>query len=534
MKRIISSILCLILSFAAFSCGNVEEPNKNENFVMPSGFQKAETLAGDGVKVVGISAEFDPHFFSQNVTRGAKAEDWQIIVDRVKEMKVHRFRVMVLPEWFEPLNDNADPMVTDLSKFTFETAEMKSLYKLLELANEEDIVVNITLWGANRTVALVDPEMQAKVGFNHFLTEGNSGSNWTLGLKGERLENEFCENFSVLINHLINTKKFSCVQEITPINEPDWTYNIDGDTFRNKPEIFNDYASMCRKLHARFKADNLRDKVKFNLSDDAENMNWLKESVTALDKVDPSDPNSEDLADMYNSHTYQFGYETNNSRINKWQRDCTNIIAKTGKPHTIGEFGSNQTNGSTRQLDIDKYERGVLIARQLLGFFNNGSSGMSYWTLFDQFYKKNANFGEMMMLGLWRYRKIEYAAEDYYHTIKEDYELRPSYFSYSMITSSVRRDAQIFPIELDNEFIAGTAFKNPDGKWIYVFANGADGAEKIALKGIEFDGSFEILQYKKDTLPTKGLIAPSGLAEFENQVISFEMPPQTVRVIRQK
>src|SRR5690606_27642693 len=99
--------LCATLAFAA--CGTQKQVN--------------EVVVGapTGAQLEGMGAELDPHFFAQNVTRndGSKAGDWQHVVRRVKAMELKKFRVMALPQWYEPVNDNSDPHTTDMSKFTF-------------------------------------------------------------------------------------------------------------------------------------------------------------------------------------------------------------------------------------------------------------------------------------------------------------------------------------------------------------------------------------------------------------------------------
>src|SRR5699024_8956488 len=104
-----------------------------------------EVTIGEATPVTleAVGVEFDPHFFSQNLTRndGAKSADWELIVRRVRSMELQKFRVMVLPEWYEPVNDNEDPNVTDWDKFTFRSQEMHSLYKVLDLAQELEIEV---------------------------------------------------------------------------------------------------------------------------------------------------------------------------------------------------------------------------------------------------------------------------------------------------------------------------------------------------------------------------------------------------------
>ena len=112
------SLSAVVLLAAAISCSDA-------SFIVRTPLQST------GVTLEGLGVELDPHFISQNVTRddGATLDDWQnIVVRRVKMMAIQRIRVMLLPHWWEPVNDNSDSQIADPKGFTFESAEMKSVY----------------------------------------------------------------------------------------------------------------------------------------------------------------------------------------------------------------------------------------------------------------------------------------------------------------------------------------------------------------------------------------------------------------------
>ena len=62
-----------------------------------------------GVQLIGNGVELDPHFLSQNVTGsdGATELDWRrTVVKRCRNIGVERYRVMLLPNWWESFNDD--------------------------------------------------------------------------------------------------------------------------------------------------------------------------------------------------------------------------------------------------------------------------------------------------------------------------------------------------------------------------------------------------------------------------------------------
>lgn len=527
--RFLALLLALTMMLPLAACIPTDTPEPTEQptepqqqLVVPAGYTHVTVGELAGVNIYGTSVEFDPHFFSANVQRGVfKEEDWEIVERRVKEMGIDRFRVMLRPSWLEPLNDDEDSSTINWDALTTDSVEMQSLYKVLDLAQENDIDVNLTLWGTENIIALVDAEMTAtiKAQGGHFLAKGNDSDNWMIGTLHPE---EFAENFSAYVQ-LLQQKGYTCVKEITPYNEPSFSY------FINNVVSFEAYKELCLALDARFKADGIRDDILFNLSDNIDtHEEWLESTMSELD----------DIADLYNSHTYIFGYETPNSVIYGWEEENKNITRNTGKPHVVGEFGSNQCIGSTRQSDIDLFERGVLIIREMLNFYNAGAAGASYWVLFDQYYTYNASYNEMMMLGLWKGNRELYSEDrEYLATVKEDYEVRPQYYAFSLMSKYVQKGTEVYPIDLNNDFAVGSAFKGEDGKWVYVFANGnAEGeAIKLALQNGDLVGEYEMYVYSEDTLPEgDSLIAASKTLTTENLVLTVELAPQTVVLLRQK
>ncbi|PVD52819.1 hypothetical protein DC498_07790 [Terrimonas sp.] len=474
-----------------------------------------EVFVGEptGVKLEAMGAELDPHFFSQNLTRndGAKAEDWQHVVKRVKDMQLQKFRVMVLPQWFEPVNDNSDPQQADIGRFTFNSPEMQSLYRVLDLAQEQNMSVCIVVWGCPVYVSLLDKQYDyVKTSFMADQTKKN------VWITGPTDYDEWAENYSVLIKHLIEDRKYTCVNEITPMNEPD------GGPLLTAEE----YIKMAKVLDARFKKDGVRDKVKFNLSDNTDTRTFYLEDCAK---------NLSNEADIFNSHTYIFGYDTPNDSIFKWEKNNVNIAASAGKKHLVGEFGSNQTVGATRQKDIDRYERGVLMTRLVLNFFNAGASGVSYWSLIDQYYGKDADYVQMQQLGLWKYVKAAYKTDSTYESIQQDYEVRPQYYSYTLLTRFLKPGAEIHPVNLHDDFAIGSAFKGTDGKWVYVFANGTDAQKSLLVSNPAAEGKFEVYRYEENKLPVNGeLIISTEHATTDKGKLNINISANSVVLCKQQ
>ncbi|MDR1156570.1 MAG: formylglycine-generating enzyme family protein [Bacteroidales bacterium] len=460
-NKIIGFLIGVVIAGMFFGCNRQEA----------TGVVIGET---DGVKVAGVGVEFDPHFFSYNVSRGTTDAEWKNVVEpRVAKMGIERFRVMVESEWFEPENDNNDPAVINWNNVTFKSKEMQSLYRELDLAQANQVRVTIVLW---------------------FMGKNKDFDEW-------------CESFSILMQHLLLDRKYACIEAVTPLNEPNGQISTD------------DYTVLCKKLDARFRKDKIRERLLFNLSDNTYDAEFLRKCTEELAGI----------ADLFNTHCYDFGPTTPNSEMLKWEKRNKAWTDAAGKPHFIGEFGSNQMIGYTRQKDMDAFERGVFLARMALNFLNGGATGVSYWCLFDQYYDYSANT-DLMQCGLWRFKKDSYVHNG---NVKEDYAPRPQYYAYSLLTRFIRSGAVIYPMDLKDEFIAGTAFRDGENKWTYVIANASGRDLPLSIKN-DVEAEFEVYRYEEDALPDDDrMIPPEGTVTSSGKQLETRVAARSVAVYRQ-
>ncbi len=529
MKKILSVALAAMLALSLIACNGGEKESgssvksdvDNSFLQVEEGYTKLILEDVAGVNSYGAGVEFDPHFFSQNVTKGiAKDSDWSIVEERVGKMGIDTFRVMILPSWLEPFNDNDNDQEINWSSLTTESVEMQSLYKVLDLAEANDIKVNLVMWGVEHEVKLNNASVNAaiKQQGGHFLAKGNETNHW---IKGTIYPEELAENFAIYLELLINQKGYDCIDTITPINEGNNAYFVNSTR-----GSWEDYAALAKALHNRLIVSNLRERVQIVGSDNTEHgFDWLANCVDLGE-----------VFDMYSSHTYKFGYGSTNDKISEWEIENRNRTRHSGKAHIVGEFGSNLTSGSTRQEDVDEYRRGVLLLRQLINFYNAGAAGVSYWILFDEYYNHTEDYPQMMQLGLWRSTKQAYVSDaQYYATLKEDYEVRPHYYAYSLVTKHLPLGAEVYPIATGNDMIAGAAFKGMDGKWTYVFANGsADVTAKYAVHNPGNVGEYEMYVYDEYSLPQgDALIEASSTVKVNHQVLSFAMTAQSAVILKE-
>lgn len=514
MKRLLTLLPALCAAVVIAGCEGLGEgsakPGSMDGFDENSAESVKVSLNNTRTTLLGMGVELDPHFLSQNVTRndGAKPEDWdEIVVERCKMMRIERYRVMVLPHWWERENDDDDPSNYNWDAFSFNNREMESLYAVLELAQETGADVTLVLWGCQINASNLKEGWLGR----HFLAD--DGENWVTGTCDVQ---EFAENFTALLKHLVEVKGYTCVKEITPYNEPDGNVTA-----------FSEYVKVCNALSARLTREGLDTRINLNLSDNIDSdFGWLSNTAAYLGG----------LAGVMNSHTYIFGYETPNSTVTAWERRNADKAAEAGVPHLVGEFGSNQCVGASRQRDINLYKRGVLMARHVANFLNAGAAGASYWSLLDQYYGKNESYAQMQQLGLWRYMQQAYIDKDDLGNLRGNYACRPQYYSYSLITRFIRKGSTVYPMNMGDEFIAGTAIRSEDGKWTYLIANNSDSAHSWRITNTH-DGGMEncrIYLYQEGSLPRSGkMIEPSGILKSRNGAFEVCTPAQSVLVFTQ-
>ena len=521
MKKLISILLVLCMVFSLAACTLLPQNNPTEptepvdtaNKTPPADADVVLTIDKEnGNKVVfGVGTQLDPHFFSQNVGLGditngtpweCKEEDWAIVEQRVKDMDLKRIRVMLLTSWFVINETNTEAGIYD-----WDTECMQSLYKVLDLAKENEMKVNITMWGID-------------AGTSGFMRQPDNSA-WTCP-PSEKYEELFVNCFADCIKYLREEKGYDCIREVTLFNEPNSIY------VGNKAN--EEYCNLCIKMHDAFQEKGIRDDVLFNLSDDARDAVWMAKTLMNL----------EGIIDVANSHTYSLGdtydpetqtslrdmsnqeicYDLPDYNLNEWK---TWIDEYPDVPHIWGEFGTVNGSGSHTTMDTYSPERGLEIARIALNMFNMGSQGMSYWVLFSQYYGRNDfNIGKIMDMGLWGFAD-------------EGYACRPMYYSYSMITRFIEESDVIFPLKSSDDNIVAVAFRQGD-KWSYCVVNNSDEAKKVSFVNMDnYPGELTRYVYDEANVPTDNqVIGESGSVTADGRVITDTVEGRTFAIYTNK
>ena len=491
MKKIFALCICATLLFSLFGCApeSKEHGDPNANREMPTGsvpLTISQTPSEHAF--LGFGTEVDPHFLSENVGlvadgREVKASDWEdIFVPRMREMNLSRIRVMVMPHYFAPTKDKYVNRAYD-----WDSERMKSLYQVLDSAQQLNMYVNLTYWGAdsNNSRWLVDRT-----------------DLWCVDPKVSE-EEAFVEMFADLVQYLREEKGYTCVKEVTLFNEPNAIYDYYGISGHER------YTALCKKMQQAFVDKGIREDVKFNLSDDARSVVWLGKSAESLQGV----------ADILDSHSYDLGDEHTNEQMqsgipNYDLGSYAEVLEGYDYPHMFGEFGTNNMTGSHHIDNADTPERGFNVPRIAINMINSGAVGASYWVLFNQYYNRSDfAINYIMEQGLWAFAD-------------EDYAVRPVYYSYSLLTRFSAIGDRVYPIPAGHPSVAAFALRSADDKWSYFVTNDSDSAISVSfLNETLFPETMDKYVYVESDVPTDGKqIGASDTIPANGRVLTDSIP----------
>ena len=446
--------------------------------------------------VNAFGCEWDPKLlFYPNVDRGVGQADVDLIVSRLDELNIQRVRMMVLPEWFEPNNDNDDPAVADMSKFLFDgdgdNNEMTSLWLYLDTCQQKGVRVTLTWWGAQTG------------GSNPWLAYPSS--DW---LTAPNDLDEMAENISVFLQYAVNTKGYTCIDSLILQNEPYYSFTVaDGSV------DFGAYVQYYQKVYNRLQTDGLLSQVSLIGSDDSDSFGWYQNSVAQLS----------DYVSGFNSHCYRwsaddYGVQTS---IRNFTSQRTGL---TDKPFFYGEFGDGSTQGAYTATSVDTYERGLFLAVHAINTLKAGSTGSLYWPLHDVYYysgdPNDGSNGGRMKMGLFAYKD------------DGNWRVRPTYHSWGLVCNNVLPGAQVYDITGDSDWVEAVAAKTQDNKWAILAVNRASSAQIVEIDAAAVGAPLPLTIYSADTVTTSDqILSAASTVTPVDGVYRVEMPAQSFIVL---
>ena len=436
----------------------------------------------------GFGAEWDPFFFMPfNQKYGLTEDDWQLNLNRVKAMNLKTVRTFFTPDYYEPSDGRMD----------FETNHMKSLKRQLDACEELGITVTLSCHGIPYSSWLGFPAAQ-----------------WNFWSAPNSLD-RFAGNIAALLQYLLVDKGYTCIRYLNLWNEPNITFTMP-QSDRNSPWVRGEpekkyYIEMAKKVDQKLKDEKLRDKIGLVFSDDADDMEFMRDVLTELKEV----------GDVISSHNYMFTDLTANSKISLWAEGVMNYADTIAPalPHFLYEVGNGNSIDAYHTSDLKEYERGFYLPKIAVNYLNAGGTGMMYWTLFDQLYSDGLIETSKMSYGLWGFKD-------------EEWELRPTYHALALMSRFTEIGAKVYPFISDDDFVCGVGFENPGGSRTYFVYNAQRSERAFYIEDIggkngiynRYDFTRETAALQQDILDASGSEAMSGL------IIQGSMAPQSFAV----
>ena len=443
---------------------------------------------------VGLGCEWDPKLLLPvNLERGVTPEDLELIKQRMDEMGLQSVRMMVMPEWFEPVNDNDDPKSADFANFRWDSDEGKCTLEYLRVCNELGVDVTLTWWGAATGDWLSYPDC----------------GDW---ISAPNDLDEMAENVVTVLRYVKEQLGYDCVKGVILQNEPSYSFKVSGGAVD-----FDRYVQYYKTVDAYLKDAGLRDCVKLIGADDAQSLGWYCRAYDALG----------DVCDMFDSHTYSWSYDLPylDDMIEEFVGGRTNY--STEKPFFFGEFGDGSAQGAYAAASTETYGRGLFVASMAVNSLGAGASGLSYWPLHDVYYYYNETGGDnygLMSMGM-----IGYKTDG-------QWSYRPTYYAWGLLCNYIPKGSTVYPVTgEDGSLIDAVCVKAPDGAYSLIAVNRSAAEQVVNISTDMFACQMDSYLFSEGTLPTDGSqIASDGKVSPTEGVYSITLPAYSFRVLNGK
>mgnify|MGYP005841408411 CR=1 FL=1 len=318
--------------------------------------------------LIGFGFEDDGWFYNrENAEHGVTEDDIALRERRIAWMAPDWVRMFF---WYEDWCPSGD-----WSRFTFDSDNMRSHYRTLDLYQRLGAAVNVVgvEWGMRDVYR--DPERAA----------------WAIG---------------ELLEYLIRGKGYTCVRYWTLTNEPHlW--------FLQHSYPFDRYVEMHQLVRAEILNRGLD--IRIVGSDDTNGgWGWFQRCV--------ADDRYFAAADLFASHRYLSFLEQDLAQ--DFFRKRLDLLAtrEPKKPFVVAEFGFHDHRSSVNRNPImQTYPYAIWSAAFAIRGLNQGTAGFSIWCLHEKFYPGSNRMG----YGLWDWKD-------------NDWKPRPVYHVWSMFTRLTR------------------------------------------------------------------------------------------------
>jgi hypothetical protein len=375
----------------------------------------------------GIGAEWDPQFWADfNLQMGVTEGDWQTVINRIRWMRLPVVRMMMQLKW----------VTRGDGVFDWETPAMKSMYRHLDVCQQQNITIYLTEW---------QRRFGSKVLFG--------------GVDSPR----YAEAIGTCLDYLINVRGYTCIKYFILSNEP----NLGGgDWARWKTGVAN---------VARVIADR-KLPVQVVGTDESLGDDWHRRGVDEM----------AGLFDVWEVHQYVSRESVRNGLFEQTMRQLWDYpLARDPdvkrKFFMIGETGMLDGMHNANLNDyIDTYDYGVFMADLAVQATRAGTGAITAWMLEES---SHPDFN----WGLWKNKKGNFA-------------LKPWFYTWSLLVRNFLPGSTVYRIDPLPANMRGMAAQTPSPSpdtgpgWSFCLVN-RDSSDSVVTVRVPAAGTVPLKRY---------------------------------------
>lgn len=370
----------------------------------------------------GVQWSAYPHADSENSEWGDLMTDekWDMNYKRLDFMKPRVVRVIDQANWryLEGFTESGDPIIE------YNNQEVRSLYKLLDYCQKNDIAVMLGEWGAPFQVHDIDSKFHNEI-------------------KDAR-DPRWLKMITDWLKHLVVDKGYTCIKYYNLVNEVNGNWSsIAGD--------WEEWSEAVLALNENLKAAGLLqylsiigpDSVRWHFPNNKINgKDWVYKSIEELDSI----------MSCYDVHDYpelEFIYS---GEFGKYYESLAEAAHKVNKPIIMGELGSfkdtpeniarikaDPYSSTDSQMAVYDFKYGVDMADATIQTMNAGVDGVVAWALDDAMHTLEdlGHSNQLKRWGFWNSLGTEICKNP------ADENIRPWFYPWSLLCRSFTPDMNI-------------------------------------------------------------------------------------------
>ncbi|TGV02428.1 cellulase family glycosylhydrolase [Flavivirga rizhaonensis] len=508
MPKALVSFILLIILFSCKEAGTIDKRYKLK-------FKKSNII---DLPFIGHGVQWSayPHADSYEAEWGFLMTDekWNELYKRLDFVNPHIIRVMDVSTWryYKGLDVNNQPILD------FNTQEVKSLYKVLDYCQKNDITVLFGEWGA--------PGL--------WKTDKNPNN------INRADDVRWIEMITKYLEHLIVEKGYTCIKYYNLVNEPNgyWA-STNGD--------WEQWKAGYQLLNNTLKSKGLDKYVTLAGPDAVTQWNHPTHPKKAEDWVYSTINDLDSITALYDFHIYADQELIRTGNFQTYLTPFTTEVKKTKKPLILGELGMKYS-GDLKEENLKKgkadpfagpddssmfvydYFYGVDMADAAIQSMLAGVGGAVAWDLDDAMHTVG-DLGEKSQLKKWGMWNI--LAEEF-GDLEVDKTPRPWSYSWTLLCNLFPPNAKLYKPEfsIKNDSIRAIAsVTNKNVTLAVVNQSKTYKTFNIETEGLIKKRNLYVYEYidGKRALNADGFPVPSKSFEYnENEVANITVQPKSV------